>query len=158
MAWQYLALAGFQIAQGLQQAETIKTQGAISQDIAKLNAKYAMLDAYKAEQAGYTQAARYQSVIDKVVADQEAAYIAQDVDTTFGTAADVVKETELVGYLNQLDMINQGHAKALGYQREARNTRFEARMNQVQTNLQASSTQNAALLNAASTASGYFKK
>jgi len=59
MAWQYAALAGFQIAQGLMQAENVKKQAALQKEIDDFNIGLAKFDAWKAEADGQAAVALY---------------------------------------------------------------------------------------------------
>lgn len=119
-----IALAAYQVISGYQQAETIREQARLKKQIDDINADDAELDAYKAEQYGYTESARYQSVVDQTVAGQRAAYAANNVDVSYGTAAQKQNETRLTGYFNMLEMQRRGKERALGYKREARNIRL----------------------------------
>lgn len=150
--------AGFELINGLQQAELIRKQGDLANRIAEMNAQYAEQDAWNAEVDGFGQVARYEHQIDDVLADQKATYAAKNVDINFGTAKEVQKETKLTGFLNTLDIKNQAHEKAMGYTREARNIRLQGAMNQGQTALRASATQSAAVVGAASSYAGYLTK
>lgn len=159
MAWAYAALAGLQLVQGLQQADTIRQQAELTKQLADMNAEFAEVDAFNAELEGYSKAARYQNVVNNISAEQTAAYAAQGVDSTFGTAAEIKKETEAIGQLNTLDIMDEAHARALGFKREARNIRLNARMGGIEATARAGSTVAAAAINAATTyASGYAQK
>lgn len=147
MAVQF-ALAAFQLASSIQQAEAIRSQARLQKEIAEFNAQFAELDAYRTEQYGETEAARYQSEIDKTVGEQRVAYAASGVDVTSGTAAAIQAETKLTGFLNQLDIRTQAQSKALGYKREAMNIRLKGIMGQSQASLNANAIETAGMIGA----------
>lgn len=124
MAWQYAALAGFQLWSSLQQAQMYQENARIQQQVADMNAKYAEIDAYNLELATEAEIAAYQPVIDQTVAEQRAGYAEQDVDVNYGTAAEVQAETRLTGFMNQLKMRQEGRARAMGIRNEAGNYRL----------------------------------
>lgn len=154
MGWQYAAMAGYEIISGLHQAETVRAQSKLTQEINEMNAVYAEMDAYGAEQSGEEQAARYQTAIDQTIGAQRVALASQDTDITFGTALEKQAETKLTGFLNQVDIRNQAHERALGYQREARNIRAGGAAKEAESKLHAQSLTNAAVLGGIS---GYVK-
>lgn len=159
MAWQaYAVLAGYQILSGMQQADAIRENAKITKQINELNAQYAEVDAWNAEQTGATEESRYQTTIDKTLAAQKVGLAAQDVDVNFGTAAEIQAETKLTGFLNQLDIRNQAHAKALGYTAQARNYRMGGAMQSIEAEAKATATRNTAIIGGASTSlTGYEK-
>jgi len=155
MAAEY-ALAAFQLASSLNQAEAIRSQARLTKEIAEFNAQFAELDAFRTEQYGETEVARYQSEIDKTVGEQRVAYAASGVDVTSGTAAAIQAETKLTGFLNQLDIRSQAQAKALGYKREALGIRLRAITGESQASLNANATEVAGGIGALQTGiSGY---
>lgn len=133
MAWQaYAAMAGFQIASGLHQAETIRMNARIQDQINEMNARYAELDAYNVEIAGESEIAAYQPMISQTIGEQRVNMAAQDIDVTFGTAADIQEETRLTGYMNTLKMRQAARAKAMGLKMEASNMRLGGQMSRLQ--------------------------
>lgn len=120
------AFAAFELVAGAQQAETIRANAQLQKRVNDLNAGFADLDAYNAEQAGYSRAARYQEVIDKTVGSQRTAEAANNVDVNFGTAAELQSETKLTGFLNQLDIKQSASMQALGYKNQANNIRLQS--------------------------------
>ncbi len=155
MAVEY-ALAAFQLASSLNQAEAIRSQARLTKEIAEFNAQFAELDAFRTEQYGEAEVARYQSEIDKTVGEQRVAYAASGVDVTSGTAAAIQAETKLTGFLNQLDIRSQAQAKALGYKREALGIRLRAITGESQASLNANATEVAGGISALQTGiSGY---
>lgn len=150
------AFAAFEIVAGAQQAETIRENAQLQKRVSDLNAGFADLDAYNAEQAGYTKSARYQEIIDKTVGAQRTAEAANNVDVNFGTAAQLQQETKLTGFLNQLDIKQQASMQALGYKNQAANIRLQGIVGQNNAAGAASTAQTNALLNAGKTlVSGY---
>jgi len=145
-------LAGIQLWQANQQAEEIRSNARFTKQIADMNAQFAEVDAFKAEEQGLTLAARYQSGVDKVLSDQRVAMASSNIDVNYGTAKAFEAESRLNGFLNQLDMKNQAHAQALGYTREARSTRFQGNQAVAQGDINARAMMSAGILNAATTA------
>lgn len=149
-------LAALQVYSSFQQAEITRQFSNLQSRVGALNAQFAELDAYKTEQAGYSTAARYGSVVDKTIGAQRSGYAEQGADVSYGTAKNVQDQTRTVGYLNQLDMIRQARERALGIQRTAINYRLGATTAQTQGSLDAGSMETAGVLQAGSTAlSGY---
>lgn len=120
----FAALGGFQLWSGLQQAELIMGSARLTNQINEANARFIELDAYEAEKFGYTQSARYQATIDKVLAQQKSAFAASDTDFTSGVAAELQAETKLVGFLNVIDLQNEARKRALGLKTQASNVRL----------------------------------
>jgi hypothetical protein len=122
------AAAAFSIWSGYQTASLIQEQGRLNQRIAEMNARFAELDAIEAEKYGYSESARYQSVIDTTVGEQVVAFANQNVDATDGTAAELIRETKTIGFLNQLQIQEDAIAKARGIRTQASNYRFDGNM------------------------------
>lgn len=156
--WVYGALAGLQVLNGLNQASLIRGQAELNKQIADMNIELAQIDQFEAIADGMTQEARYQTVIDTIRSQQEAVFAARNVNSDFGTAADVVQETELNGFLNKLDIQNAAFAKAAGIKREIGSMRLQSFMNQQQAEINANATIQTSLIQAAGTGlSGYQK-
>lgn len=154
-----LAVAALQVWSGFQQAEMIREQAKLQAKINELNAGFAEQDAFEAEAMGYTEAARYQSVIDATIGDQKVAFASQDVNVTSGTAAAVQKESRFTGYLNQLELQKQGRERAQGFKNEARNIRFGSAMQRSQSAIDASGAERNAVIGGLTTGiSGYSRK
>lgn len=154
----YAAMAAFQIGAGLQQASLIRQQARVTAMVNEMNARYVEIDAYEAEKFGDTEAAAYQNTIDETVAEQRMAFVAQGVDLTYGTAAEVQKETRLVGFLNKLDIRVQARAKALGLKREAANIRLGSQMQLSQAKINASAAVTGGAIGAANTGLSYYSR
>lgn len=116
----YAALAGLQLAGGYFASQNIKESARLNQDIANMNAEFAELDAYDAITEGYTEQARYQSVIDQTLGEQQLIMAAQDVDVSYGTASSVQAETNFTAQLNLMEIEKHAQEKALGYKTQAR--------------------------------------
>ena len=119
----YAGMAALQLAGSHFAAENIKETAALNREIAEMNAEFAELDAYDAEIAGYGEVARYQSVIDQTLGAQKAELAAAGVDTSYGTAAAIEDETNLIAQLNKMEIMNQAEKAALGYKTQARQFR-----------------------------------
>ena len=150
------ALTGLQIWSGYQQANSIRDTARLNRAINAANARYAEIDAMEAEKLGYTQATRYQTVIDSTVSEQRVGYAAQGVDVSFGTAAEVQKESKLMGFLNQLEIQNVARARARGLKIEASNIRLGGQMSNIQSEINQSAARTTGLFSGLNTAVGYF--
>ncbi len=120
----YGGVAALQLAGGYFASQNIKATAELNRDISDMNAEYAELDAHDAEIEGFNRKTRYQKVIDDTLAEQQAVMQAQDVDTSFGSAASVQAETRFVGELNMMEIQKQAQEQALGYRRQARQYRM----------------------------------
>jgi len=143
-------IAAFQLINGLQQAEMIRANGRLMQEVAEFNAEFAEVDAYEAEKMGYTRAARYSAIADDTISKQTSALAAQDIDVNFGTAADIRKESQVTKALNLIDIQNEAYARAQGFKNEARRLRLQGYMSGLQSSGSANSTQAAGVINAVS--------
>jgi hypothetical protein len=123
-AYLYGGLAGLQLVGGYFASQNIKATAELNRDISEMNAEFAELDAYDAEMEGLSAVARYQSVIDNTLAEQQVAMTAADIDVGYGTAAAVQEETRFVGDLNKMEIEKQAQEQALGYTRQARDIRL----------------------------------
>lgn len=154
-----LILAGMQLANGYFASQNIKATAELNRDISKMNAEFAELDAYDAELEGGTQAARYQSVIDNTLADQSAIMAAKDIDSSYGSAASIAKETSFIGQLNLMEIQKNAQQTALGYKRQARDTRLQGFLNYGQDQARAASAMASGINNAVNTGiSGYSRR
>lgn len=155
----YAGLAAYSMLTGMQNAEMIRENARLSQEVNDFNSDLALLDAYQAQQDGYSQEARYENVISQTIGSQRAAYAAGGVDVNFGTAAAVQSETRLRGELNKMDIINEANNRAIGYRNEARATRLQGFLNSSASEVSAAATQNAGIIKAAELGlSGYAKE
>lgn len=125
----YGGLAGLQLASGYFASQNIKETARLNRDIANMNAKFAELDAYDAELEGYSKQARYQSVIDSVLSEQQAALTAADIDVNYGSAAEIKADTRFIGELNKMEIEKEAQERALGYKRQARDMRIGGSLN-----------------------------
>ena len=154
--YEYAALAGLQLWQGIQQAETIRANAQITRQVNEMNAQYAELDAYKANQAGLSAEARYQTSIDKTLGNQKVAFAANNVDINFGSAKEVQAESRVNGFLNQLDIRNRAANVAVGYRNQAIDFRMNAQNAVRQGEVNANAAMTSSALNAGATGlSGY---
>ncbi len=144
-------MAGMQMMQGQQQADSIMKSAEFQRQINAFNAQFAEDDAYDAEIAGYTEVARYATQVSGVLGEQRTAMAAANVDVNFGTAAEIQGETKLTGFLNTLDLQQRAREKAYGFKREARNIRLGSSMRQTQASLEASGAQSRGVISAAGT-------
>lgn len=147
----YGGLAALQLAGGYFAAQNIRATAELNKDIADMNAEFAELDAYDAELEGYGQATRYQSVIDNTLAEQQTILAAKDVDTNYGSASSIAKESKFMGELNLMEIQKQGQMQALGYSRQARDYRLSADMNYADSKIKAGQAMFSSVTSAAQT-------
>ena len=147
-----LSLAGGYFA-----AENIRETAKLNQEISDMNAEFAELDAYDAEIEGFTQEARYQKVVDQTLADQQLTFAVQDVDVSFGTAADIVAETKLVAELNKMEIEKQAQEQASGFKTQARQFRIGGALSTSQAESKASAAQFSGVTGAARNFTGYLR-
>jgi len=132
-----------------QQAEMIREQTEIANNIADINAKYAEIEADRAEAFGQTKAARMQTVADKVLGRQKAKFAAAGVDADFGTAKSIVEESELNTFFNIQDIQKAARNRARGLRNEASNTRIQSFMRGLEAESEAQATQTRGIASAA---------
>lgn len=152
-------LAGFQIISGLQQSEMIRMQADIQRDIDAFNAELAEEDAWRIEQFGQTQVARYQSEIDQAEGTARVRAAAVGADITEGSLSEITQENFDIGFLNKLEIENQAREQALGYRKQISSARMQSTLNYGQAQVQARSVIGGAIGRAGGTlASGYKPK
>lgn len=130
-------VGGLQLYSGYRQSQMIMDQARLTNKINDANAKFIEMDAWEAERMGFSESARYQSVIDKTIGEQKVAFTEQNVDLTFGTVKDVQDQTKLTGFLNTLDIQTQARNKALGLKFQASNLRLGGQMGLSQASMNA---------------------
>ncbi|MGL4560322.1 MAG: hypothetical protein ACRCV5_22705 [Afipia sp.] len=151
-----IATATVQAGSGLLQAEAIRNQARINEKFAEMNAVQAEIDAYEAEKFGYTESARYETIVNNVLSDQRLAFAAQDIDASFGTAADIQTEAKFHGFLNVLDIQKAARERAKGFKLEARNQRLSARLGGIQASMNAGAATTQGIASAAQTGINYY--
>ena len=150
-----IGVGAFQLFSGLQQSNDILEQAKLSRRIGQLNAKNFELEAFEAEKFGFTESARYKSVIDKTIGSQKAILASQGVNVHTGTAAVIQAESKLTGFLNQLDIQQAGRNKAKGLRFQASASRMGQSFDQAQAAANASAARVSGVANASSTYLGY---
>lgn len=158
MSWWLAGSIGLQLLQGGAQAQMIQAQSEGQQAIDELNAESLEFDAFEAEQLGYTQVARYQSVVDKTLATRKAVQASQDIDTNFGTARDVQDENKLNAYMNSLDMVTKAGNNARNLKRRASSVRLGSDMNAIVADANARGAETAGAVKGVSTLANYYIK
>lgn len=154
----YGGLSAFQLWAGGQQADSIMKSGRLRYEIGQMNARYAELDAWEAEQFGYSQSARYQNVIDTTIGEQDSFFAEQDIDVNSAMAQELKAETQLIGRLNILDFQKAARQKARGLKIEASNLRLNADMGLLQSRIDASAARTQSIAGAIQTgATGYAR-
>lgn len=153
-----VALGAAQVVAGAHQSNLLRDSADIQRRVAEMNAEFAEYDAARAELEGESTAAQYASTVARVVSGQQEAFISQNVDYSFGTAAEVVTETKVRGMLNQSEIRQQAAMKAMGYRLEALNIRMQGGMNESNTRRAADTAMIGGLTSGLSTGvSGYMR-
>ena len=132
MPYVLAAMTAFDLAGNYFAAENIKETAALNKDIADMNAEFAELDAYDAELDGVSEEARYQVMVDQTLADQRLAFAVQDIDVSFGTAADQVSEARFMSELNKMEIEKHAQDVAAGFETQARQFRMGGAMQAAQ--------------------------
>ena len=158
MAYIMAAMAGMQLANGYFASQNIKATAELNRDIAEMNAEFAELDAYDAELEGFSAQARYQSVIDNTLAEQSAIMNAQDIDVSYGSAASIAEESKFTGKLNMMEIQKQAQEQALGYSRQARDSRLGGDMNYADAKSRASQAMMSGITSATQTGLSGYKR
>lgn len=149
--WVYLVLAAMQAISGVQNAQITRQNGALQNDIAQANAKYADLDAFNAIAKGQGDSAKYEGKADQAIDAGKAAFAGANVDISYGTAGDVISDNKVAATNNVLAIQRDAQMKAAGYVTQGINLRLGGQMQQLQSNLNASAQQGAGLMQAAAT-------
>ena len=150
------AYGGFQVWSGFQQADMMRQQASINRKVMELNAELAEVDSFNAMRDGMTKLARYQTSLDAIKSMQVAVYSSRGVDSSFGTAADVMADSDRNALLNRMDLETQAFQSAAGYENQAAKFRIQGGMNYQAEMARAQATQNAALIQGGYTGiSGY---
>jgi len=136
----YGGVAALELAGGYFASQNIKATAKLNQEIADQNAEFAELDAYDALAEGQTQQARYQGVIDDVLAEQQLIQAAQDVDTSYGTASAKKEEAKFTGMMNLMEIEKASQEKALGYISQANDFRNTGALQRADANMKAATT------------------
>ena len=151
MAWQYAALAGFQLAQGFMQAENVKKQAALQKEIDDFNIGLAKFDAWKAEADGQAAVALYQQQVEQANATAKVRAAAVGADIKSGSLAQVQRDNDLTALSNSLSIQNQAAEKAMGYRRQVSGIQAQSAINYGAAQAQAQNMIIGSALNAAST-------
>lgn len=151
----YGVQAYLQVAGGYFASQNIKEAAAINKQVSDMNAQYAELDAFDAEAEGQSQQARYQSVIDQTLGQQQLLMTAKDIDVNYGSASSIQAETKFTGELNLMEIEKQAQEKALGLKNQAMNIRQQGEMNQAQADIQARQVMFSSAMGGMKTLTGY---
>lgn len=133
----YGAKAALDIVGGYYAAQNIRETAALNRDIANMNAEFAELDAYDAIKEGYSNQARYQSVIDQTISQQNLAITASGSELGYGTTGDIQAESEFIAELNLMEIEKRAQEKALGYTQQARQFRMGSELAFAQSEIRA---------------------
>lgn len=117
--WAAVAIAAYQLYQNEQGANDQEAALAAKRAQAKRNAKYMMEDAWAVEGFGQAQEAFYDPTATQTLAQQTAIFAANDVDSSFGTAADIQADTKVVSMLTKIQMRKDANQRATGLRRDA---------------------------------------
>jgi hypothetical protein len=133
------------------QAKGERMNGEYANAIGEINADIANTNAQDAEMRGEKEANAYRAAVKKIVGKQRARLAAQGLDTTSGSAGDLVGETGLMGELDALTIRNNARREAYGFRVQARQATMEGRLAQLAGDNNAKSTILTGNLNALNT-------
>lgn len=154
----YGGLGALQLAGGYFASQNVKETARLNREIAEMNAEFAELDAHDALVDGFTQQARYQSVVDETLSQQRLALTSADVDVGFGTAAQLQEETRFISELNNMEIEKQTQEMVLGYKTQARDIRLGGDMQMADADRRASELMFQSIFGAAQTGlTGYTR-
>ena len=151
-----LILGGFQIVNGFGQADAIESNARLNQQINDMNADFIELDAFNANAMGFSESARFASIVDRTIGAQRAALAGAGVDVTTGTAKEIQKEAKLIGQLNILDIQQKAHNEAYGLKVKAVSVRLQGEVNAAAASANASAARTTGLLSGVSTGVSAF--
>ncbi|HRA92143.1 MAG TPA: hypothetical protein PLR79_08255, partial [Acinetobacter sp.] len=156
-----LAFAGVQatsqIIGGFLQADMVRRQAEIQAGIAEFNAQLSEYDGWKTEAYGSTLIASSQNQIDQVRGTSKV-YAASKGIKSEGSLAEINAQNELNSTLNKIDIDNRVTEQAMGYRRQASQTRLNSRLNSIGAATQATSLQIGSIVQAGGTmASSYIR-
>ena len=147
----YGGVAALQIAGSMFAADNIERTAKLNKQISDMNAEFAELDAFDAEIEGFSEIAKYQSVVDQTLGEQRANLGAADVDINYGNVGDIQKETRFIAEINKMEIEKRAQEKSLGYKAEARSIRLGGVLDQAAAKTKAGATRLQGLISAAST-------
>lgn len=153
-----LGLGAFQIWASRQNAEMVLEQQELQGDINDMNAEFLELDAWEAEKFGFSQSARYQSVIDQTIGAQRTAFAGEGVDVSSGTARAIQEEARLTGTLNLIEIQRRARARAKGIRLKASNLRLGTELGSLAAASEASGIETAGILRAGQTGISGFER
>lgn len=107
MAYQYAALAGFQIWSAYEQSQLMKEQYALQNEINQFNIEIEEFNNW--QQRGYMQKqiAAYNQEQTQQQASQKVALAARGINVKEGSVADVVEQNKLTSMFNVMDVENR---------------------------------------------------
>lgn len=133
----YGSMAALDLVGGYFASQNIRATAQLNQEIAEANAEFAELDAYDAIVEGESLQARYQSVVDQTLSDQNAIAGLQGVDTGFGTAGAIQAEDSFIAELNLMEIEKRAREQSLGYENQAANLRTQGLLQRSQADIKA---------------------
>ena len=135
------AMFGFQVINGLQQAELTRQQGEITNMVNEANQEFALNDAFETLASGMTEASRYDGVIKHVLETQKAELAYKGVDASYGSASDIQAESAVQGLVNKTTIKNNAYAASLGLKNDALNIKLQGAFDKSATAQRAASQQ-----------------
>lgn len=112
------------LASSYAQAEAAKAQGQYAETVARINARFAEIEAREIKKQGERQAIEHGKKINQIVGAQRAAAAAQGILVGSGSAGQLEKETREIGYEEQQTIRNNAWRKAFGFKQESESTRL----------------------------------
>lgn len=148
------AIGIMSVASAYGQSEATKMQGQYQKTMADINARNANLQAEDAIKRGDKASSDYKKKVNQTVGSQKAAFAAQGIDISSGSAQDIVAETYNIGNLDAITIKNNAYREAMGYRSQAFNYGTEGKFAELSANTNARNTLIAGGLQAAGYAYG----
>lgn len=111
--------AGTSFSSAYTQSQAIKSQAGFEKGQAEFNSHLADLNAAGAKVRGEKLYSQYNKKVKQTIGSQRAAYAAQGIDVTSGSAHEVQTDTRRVGDLDLMTIKNNAWQEAWGYKTQA---------------------------------------
>ena len=125
---------------GYTQYESQKAEGRYNEAVAKNNAAAAETQAQQAEQLGSIEEDRQRARMRQVIGKQRAAFAANNIDSSSGTALDLISETAQFGEEDALAIRANAARDAWGFRTQGMNYRAQGTLARAQARNQGTAT------------------
>ena len=142
---------------GYTQYESQKAEGQYNEAVAKNNAAAAETQAQQAEQLGSIDEDRQRARMRQMIGKQRAAFAANNIDSSSGTALDLISETAQFGEEDALAIRANAARDAWGFRTQGMNYRAQGTLARAQARNQGTATLLSTGAQMAGTGYNYFK-